>query len=88
MPSRADLWREHVERMGPNIKMGTTAIHQLGDISRDQPDYFHVDGGDDENWYGQWLTGFGFINVAFPKDSVREMTDDERAWLIEHPVVI
>lgn len=72
----------------PRVMMGTTAIHLMGDISRDKPDYFYVDSEDDENYYGAWLTGFGFIEVRFPKATSREMTDAEREWLSRHRVVI
>ena len=70
------------------VLMGTEAHHQLGDISRDEPDYFWVDGEDDENYYGAWLTGLGFISVRFPKATSRPMTDSEAEWLAAHQVVI
>lgn len=69
------------------VKMGTKAYHKLGDISRDEPDYFYYQAADDENYYGQWLTGFGYINVRFPKNTVREMTEEESEYLETHPVV-
>lgn len=70
------------------ILMGTEADHQLGDISRDEPDYFYAVREDKKNYYGSWLTGFGFINVRFPKATSRPMTDDEAQWLDAHPVEI
>jgi len=68
--------------------MGTEAHHQLGDISRDKADYFWVNDEDDENYYGAWLTGLGFVNVRFPKATSRPMTDDEAQWLAARHVVI
>jgi len=68
--------------------MGTEAQHQLGDISRDKPDYFYVDREDEEDYYGAWVTGFGFVNVRFPKATSRPMTDDEAQWLAARHVVI
>jgi hypothetical protein len=70
------------------ILMGTEAQHGLGDISRDKPDYFYADQEDNENYYGAWLTGFGFVNVRFPKATSRPMTNAEELWLAAHPVVI
>lgn len=80
------LWAEHVREA--NIMWGTVAHHQLGEISRPDGDFFHVTDEKDEHYVGQWLTGYGFINVRFPKDGVREISWIERRWLAEHPVVI
>ena len=70
------------------ILMGTEAHHLLGDLSRDEPDYFYVDYEAIADYRGHWLTGLGFINVRFPKATSRPMTDDEAQWLYDHPVVI
>jgi hypothetical protein len=64
----------------PDMKrpmMATTAIHQLGDISSDEPDLCYISGEDDENYIGAWATGFGFFNVKFPKATTRDLTDAE-----------
>lgn len=63
----------------PRYMMATTAIHKLGDISREEPDLCAVYGEDDENYIGRWATGFGFFNVKFPKTTTRELTEEERA---------
>ena len=73
---------------GTRVLMGTEAHHQLGDISRDKPDYFYVDSEDESAYIGAWVTGFGFINVRFPKATSRPMTDDEAQWLALHPAAI
>lgn len=57
--------------------MATKAIHKLGDISSDEPDLCLIHSEDNENWIGNWVTGFGFINVKFPKISTRELTCEE-----------
>jgi len=68
------------------IKVGSTALHALGDISREGiPDdmlefkLIHVDdeSEDGEHWVGNWVAGLGFVNVHFPKDTVRELTPAE-----------
>jgi hypothetical protein len=33
---------------------------------------------DGDNYIGNWRTGFGYINVHFPKDTTRELTAEER----------
>jgi hypothetical protein len=58
-------------------RMATTAIHQCGDISREKPDLCLVHAEDEENYYGQWVRGFGFINVRFPKATTRKLTPEE-----------
>ena len=57
--------------------MATTAIHQTGDISRDTPDICIVSEEDDNNYIGNWVCGFGFIDVKFPKSTTRDLTPDE-----------
>lgn len=57
--------------------MGTKAIHKLGDLSREEPNLCYVHSEDDHNYIGNWVTGFGFINVKFPKDTTRNLTEDE-----------
>lgn len=58
--------------------MATRASHVLGDVSRDEPDLAVVYSQDSDNYIGNWRTGFGYINVRFPKDSTRELTAQER----------
>lgn len=58
--------------------MATKANHELGDISREEPDLCVIHGEDEENYIGNWVTGFGFINVKFPKSTTRELTDEEK----------
>lgn len=57
--------------------MATTAIHILGDISRTPSDLCVVFQEDEENFYGNWVTGFGFVNVKFPKLTTTELTEKE-----------
>jgi hypothetical protein len=57
--------------------MATKAIHKLGDISSDEPDLCYIHREDDENYIGNWVTGFGLINVKFPKATTRELTPKE-----------
>jgi hypothetical protein len=60
--------------------MATKAYHQLGDISRNEPDLCYVYGEAGENkeyLVGQWVTGFGFFGVLYPVESTRELTEEE-----------
>ena len=59
--------------------MATTAIHQLGNISRDEPDLCYIFSEDAENYIGNWATGFGFCDVKFSKATTRELTAEETA---------
>jgi hypothetical protein len=58
--------------------MGTTAYHQLGDISREKEDLFHASSETDDYYIGSWITGFGFFNVCFPKETSRLLTREEQ----------
>lgn len=55
----------------------TKAIHQLGDISRDVPEWCSIIEEDDENFYGVWVEGFGFYDVKFPKETTKPLTEEE-----------
>ena len=57
--------------------MATKAIHKMGDISKDELNLCHIHDEDEENYIGNWVTGYGFINVKFPKNTTRELTEDE-----------
>ena len=61
----------------PKFLMGTKAYHQLGDISRSEYDLFSANGETDKFWIGAWITGYGFFNVLFPKETSRELTQEE-----------
>ena len=64
--------------------IATTAIHKLGDLSREldiegqlMENLCRVSEEDNENYYGMWTTGFGFFGVKFPKESTRELSQEE-----------
>ena len=83
-------WRAAVTPLRNELRMGTVAWGGPKateyDISRDDPDYFWVDDVDDENYIGRWVTGFGFFGVRFPKETSRELTDEEFEWFCANPV--
>ena len=67
--------KQEVDKMveiEPVYLMGTKAYHQLGELSREpEPDLF-IAGAETEKFYiGNWITGFGFFNVCFPKETSR-----------------
>lgn len=61
----------------PKYLIATTAIHQLGDISRPTGDLAQITGYDSENYYGMWVCGFGFFGVKFPRSTTRELNKKE-----------
>lgn len=84
-------WEAMVREHRNEFFMATEAYHQLGDISRDEPDYMRLGPSpneDMENYYGAWVTGYGFVEVRFPKATTRPLTDEEFEWLAKHPAVI
>lgn len=68
--------------------MATKAIHKLGDISRDEPDLCIIYSEDTDNYIGNWVTGFGFVEVKFPKDTTRKLTKKEEDHYHGMPVSI
>lgn len=57
--------------------MATRASHVLGDLSRDKPALAIILQETDTDFIGEWAEGIGFVNVVFPKDTTRPLTDDE-----------
>lgn len=55
---------------------GSPAIHQLGDIGREEDDLF-VCHEEDGVMVGNWLEGLGFINVRVAKEHTRKLTHAE-----------
>ena len=56
--------------------MATKAMHTMGDISRSE-DLCVIFSETDTHYIGNWVTGFGFIEVEFPKEITRELTTEE-----------
>jgi hypothetical protein len=63
--------------MKTKYMMATKAIHLLGDISRENPDLCIIRDETNTDFIGEWITGYGFIDVKFPKETTRELTNDE-----------
>ena len=61
----------------PCYMMATKAYHKLGDLTRDEADLCYVCEETEMNYMGSWVTGFGFINVVFPKETTRPLTNAE-----------
>lgn len=65
------------QKIEPKKLMGTIAYHKLGEISRQIPDIFTAVAETETYWVGSWVTGFGFVSVLFPKETSRELTEEE-----------
>ncbi len=59
------------------VIMATKAFHGTRDISRDEPSpaKFHEETPD--AYIGEFMEGFGLLDVRFPKDRCRVLTEDE-----------
>lgn len=57
--------------------IGTKAYHLTGDISRKNEALFSTDMETDNYYVGSWVTGFGFVQVLFPKFTSRGLTEEE-----------
>ncbi len=61
----------------PKYLMGTKAFHQLGEMTMEDYDLFLAEGETDKYWIGAWTISFGFFNALFPKETSRELTQEE-----------
>lgn len=61
------------------LKKGADAIHQLGNIKRDvlNAELIVVNGEDEEFYIGNFVEGFGFVDVKFRKEDCRKATLEE-----------
>jgi len=73
----SEIIKEMKKLEEPKYLMGTKAYHLLGDISSDEPDILYVSFETEKYYIGSWITGFGFFNVCFPKETTRELTKEE-----------
>ena len=63
--------------------MATKALHQIGDVSSDEPDICRLYDEQPEGvdyYLGEWVTGLGLINVKFPKKTTRPLTEEEKEY--------
>lgn len=72
----------HLVYTYPRLMMATKAHLTQAEISREDPDYCWID-GETENgdFLGSWVTGYGFIEVMFPKETTRPLTSTELDWI-------
>lgn len=80
-------YRELPESEG-GYRMATTAYCTLGDISSDTLDLCKVYGETLEHYVGSWVTGYGFFDVKFPKETTRKLTKEEAAYWNKRSVQI
>lgn len=59
------------------LKGGSPAIHILGDIGRDADDFIIVKSETEDHFIGNFVEGFGFMDVRFRKDDCRPLTPGE-----------
>ena len=64
--------------MGTRYMIATKALHMMGDISSDVGDLCVIHREEETDYIGEWVTGFGFMEVRFPKETTRELTEDEK----------
>lgn len=57
------------------VGIATVAIHKLGNVSRDEPDYCILHSEDENDYYGNWCEGYGFMNIRFPKETTTIASD-------------
>jgi hypothetical protein len=60
------------------LKGGSPAIHQLGNIGRENDDYIRVYDETEDCYIGSFEEGFGFVDVKFRKGDCRPITEEER----------
>lgn len=65
--------------MADRYMMATQAMHAVGDLSRAEPSLAIVYRETESDYVGEWATGVGFVNVRFPRETTRELTDEEKA---------
>jgi hypothetical protein len=57
--------------------MAKESYHLLGEVTRDEWDLAIVFKEDNKNFYGNWVFGYGLVDVRFPKDKVKKLNKKE-----------
>lgn len=78
--TRAEWTRGFRSLGGGKVRIGTTAVHRLGDISRDESNICILTDEDETDYMGMWLEGFAMMETKFPKECVRELTEAEKEF--------
>ena len=73
----SEPWEGERRKFDWRYMMATQAFHKLGDISSGEADLCRVSSEEDEYFYGSWVCGLGFIDVAFPKATTRRLVPEE-----------
>jgi len=63
--------------MERKFMMATKAKHITGNLSSDKPDLCVIGAETSKHYIGNWFTGAGFFDVFFPKETTRELTEEE-----------
>jgi hypothetical protein len=75
----ASLSKSNIGYKHPRYMIGTTALHKLGDISRPDGDLCLIHARAGQDYIGNWVTGFGFVEVRFPVETTRRLTPTEKS---------
>lgn len=59
------------------LKGGSPAIHILGNIGRDEDDLVIIKSENEQHFIGNFVEGFGFMDVEFKKSDCRPLTSTE-----------
>jgi hypothetical protein len=60
------------------IMWATEAYHQIADISRSNGGWCSIHGEEKDCYRGHWITGYGYVDVVFPKKTTRKCTKEEK----------
>lgn len=63
------------------LKGGSSALHKLGDIGREEDDFVRINSETEEYYIGSFEEGLGFIDVKFKKEDCRLLTEEEKKEL-------
>ena len=72
----------------PKYMMATAAFHKMGDVSADKPQLCSVTRETDEYYVGTFILGPGLIDIHFPKETTRELTEEEKKEWNNKPIYI
>lgn len=59
------------------LKGGSTAIHRMGDIGRKEDSYIRVYDETYTHYIGSFEEGYGFIDVLYRREDVRQLNEEE-----------
>jgi hypothetical protein len=78
MSSKAESDRQEGEPRGRYMMATQAFAGENYRLELERPDICIIFEEDEENYIGNWVEGLGFVDLNFPKETTRDLTEEEK----------